>query len=435
MKKKSLIMAMCVALVLVLIMTGAVLAAAGGQTKKATGPFIYDVDAGSATFLGTTGGPYSGQFDVTAPSGGSTFPSAVPPAPAIINVFGIEKVAGPDGTSLLMPVDVALNSPLGILILNAFSFDPSSPSFNIGQVITIQVTVNNPGVTEEADYGDYIVTMKSQSPGSGIGVGSGSHFKLSLRAAEETDTTPPNVKINSPSGENLLGQIPVSITANDPTPGTGVESITATVSSDGGTVSDQPITLTTDTPKPAGEDATGTGTFTPTGGTGTAGTIGGPPFISTSRSGIGSYKLTAKATDGAGNVGTADSSFQVNYNVQFTTADGNINSGHPENSFARFKFTVKRSATISDGAFMVDQTVVVRLVKSDGTVVAEHGYGTGDIKSYVQIDTSAPVYQTNFVRGDLLGPPSESATYKAQVFFKDVDGTLVKQEESSAVTF
>jgi hypothetical protein len=86
---------------------------------------------------------------------------------------------------------------------------------------------------------------------------------------------------------------------------------------------------------------------------------------------------------------------------------------------------------------MYDQTVVVELVRtSDNAVVATHLYGTGDIKTYVQIDTSDPAnpqYKTHFRRGDVGA--SVSNTYRARVRFLDVDGNLVTQAESSLVQF
>ena len=89
----------------------------------------------------------------------------------------------------------------------------------------------------------------------------------------------------------------------------------------------------------------------------------------------------------------------------------------------QFKFTVKRSSITSNGAFMYDHTVVVKLVRtSDNAVMATHSYGTGSIHSEVQIDTT-PVYQTNFRRGDLAGPPTSPGTYRAEVYFLDVTTT------------
>jgi hypothetical protein len=245
------------------------------------------------------------------------------------------------------------------------------------------------------------------------------------------------VTINSPSdgSSHILGVISVEATANDPVPGTGVEAMSATVSSAGGGVSDEAIALTDDTPQPAGSLATATGTFLPTGGTCSEGTTLASAFTGISLSGIGTYTLTAEATDGAGNVGTAYSTFQVKYDVAFTQA--NQSGGNNANSTGRFAFTVKRSALTSDGAFMYDQTVVVELIRtSNNAVVATHAYRTGDIKAYIQIDTSDPAnpqYKTHFKRSDVGA--SAANTYKARVLFLDVDGNPMQQVESAPVTF
>jgi len=439
MKKKSLIMATCVALALVLGLAGAAMAAKGGQTKYATGPFSYDPAlAGEAMFLGNVGGPVSANFTIYAPSGGTSFPSG-DTAPASIRVFGIEKVADADGNPLLTPEDIPLDSALGILIAGAFALTPNSNTFIPGSFIRVSVSVANPPVSA-SEYGDYIVTMKAQSPGSGVGVGSGSRFKLSLRAATQTDTTPPTVVINSPADGSspILGPIAVSITANDPVEGTGVASISAKVSSAGSAVTDQviPLTIAPAPIVPAGTDALGSGTFNPFGGTGPNGTTLLDAFDATTPSGIGSYTLEASASDAVGNTSApVTSGFQVKYDIQFTKQDFNTN-GQPKNFTAQFKFTVKRSSTTSDGAFMFDKTVTVKLVRtSDNFVVSTHVYGVGDIKDNVQID-STPVYQTNFVKGIVFGATLPDPTqYKAELWFKDVDGTLVKQAESDPGTF
>ncbi len=100
----------------------------------------------------------------------------------------------------------------------------------------------------------------------------------------------------------------------------------------------------------------------------------------------------------------------------------------------QFQFTVNRSNVTSDGAFMYDHTVVVELVRSsDNLVIKTHTFGTGDPKDVVKIDTTGFIYQTNFRRGDL--PASGPVTYKAKVYFLDVDGNLVLQATSDAVTF
>lgn len=422
-------------LVLALVLGLAGVSVAAKQDKYATGPFTYDpANCGEATFLGGAGSPVITSFTIYAPSGGTKFPSAET-APASIRVFGIEKVKDANGNDLLTPEDIPLDSPLGKQIATAFDLSPTTNTFSPGGFVKVSVTVANPGVSE-SDYGTYVVVMKAQSPGSGVGVGSGSRFTLTLKAMTMTDNTPPAVTINSPTdgSSHILGPIAVSITAKDPAPGSGVASITAKVSSAGGAVSDLDIFKISFSPVvPAGTDAVGTGTFTPSGGTGTAGTTLALAFTDANPSGIGSYILTATAEDAAFNTSSpVTAGFQVKYDVHFTQADAQIPGGQPLKGTGRFKFSVKRS----DGTFMYDKTVMVKLVRiSDSNVIASHTYGTEDIKDVVQITTD-PIYQTHFRKEDIFSSPlPEQTQYRAEVWFMDVDGNLVKQAESGAVIF
>jgi hypothetical protein len=302
--------------------------------KAATGPFTYDpASGGPTTFLGNTGSATS-DFQLCPPGGGTIFPAGNPTADAEIRVFGVQQVGDADGNPLAVPEPIALDSTLGTQIAGAFDITPTAATVYPGYCFDIEIEINNPGVGP-LDYGDYEVTIKAQAIGSGIGVGSGFRYVLKLRPAPANDTTAPDVTIDTPanSSTHILGVIPVQITANDPAPGTGVLSMSATISSAGGTVSNFGITFDTNTaPQPAGSDAVATGSFTPTGGTGTDGTTLTGAFTSAARSGIGTYTLTAEAIDGASNTGNASSTFQVKYDVQFTTQTGNINSGNPGNS-------------------------------------------------------------------------------------------------------
>jgi hypothetical protein len=426
-----------------------------GGADIANGPFGYSaLGVTQATFNGQGGLPVSTNFSITAPSVDSKqqtdlpdiFPgegqsSCTATAFATISALEIQKVGDADGNPI-DPVDINLSSNLGQLISGAFSFTPSTNTFDVGGTVNVTVVINNPNV-DLADYGDYDIKLAAQAPGYGIGVGNGPHFLLSLRDPSATDRTPPVVTVTKPAGDEILGVIPVEIQAYDPDtppPGTGLISMSATVSSAGGAVSnlDIPLTIVPSLPVAAGVTVTATGNFSPTGGTGTAGTTDASAFDGSSRSGIGSYIINAQATDGAGNTGLGSKSFNVNYDVAFTTASSpnpNCENGGNGNCGGQFKFTVKRSNITSDGAFMYDKTVVVKLVrKSDNTVMATHAWGTGSILNQVQIDTT-PIYQTNFKRSDLTGPPSGPGTYKAEVYFLDVDGNLMLQGTSNDVTF
>ena len=458
-RQKSLAMGLGLAFCLA---SGSAFAQSGGSQKCggadiANGPFIYSTPSiTQTTFNGTGGSSISTSFTITAPSKeGKNDPDVIdvfpgegndqvcwPTANATIGVLEISKVGDATGNPLLTPITLDPFLGVGQAIANAFWLTPASHRFGIGETITVNVEISNPNLTY-ADYGDYDIKLAAQAPGFGIGVGNGPHFFLSIRGASVTDTTPPVVSVTKPSGDEILGVIAVEITAFDPTGpvASGLSSISASVSSAGGTVSALPITLAFDNslPEPAGVVVTGTGSFTPTGGTpgSTAGTTDAAAFTSGSRSGIGSYTIDAQASDVAGNIGEGTKSFHVKYDVAFT--DQSVPNGCRANNLnpcaGRFKFTVKRSNVTSDGAFMFDHTVVVKLVRSDNnSVVASHVFGTGAIHQVVQIDSTDLVYKTTFNRGDLPASPG-LVSYQLQVYFLDVDGNLMLQATSSSLTF
>ena len=415
-------------------------------SEIANGPFSYSPgDLGAHTFVGADATATTASFTITAPgqAGDTVFPAqsggpCQESASAEIRVFGIEKVGDAEGNMLDETVDVPIDSPLGLQIAAAFFLDPSSHLFSIGESLTVNVTIGNP-LLGAGDFGDYVITLKAQAIGAGIGVGSGTRFLLGLRAPTVNDLVPPTVTINKPTGDDILGPVSVEITAVDPVPGTGVNTMGASISSAANTVSNVAISLSLNQALPvaSGVLVTGTGTFSPVGGTGTAGTTSGTAFTSAARSGIGSYTLTASATDVAGNTGTAAKPFKLTYALEFTKASAQppCATGGTSNCTGQFQFTLRRSSVTSDGAFMFDQTVRVELVNTaSNAVVAAHTYGTGDIKAWVQIDAAAFQYQTNFRRGDIAGAVS-SATYEAKVYCKDVDGNWMLQGTSPTVTF
>ena len=426
-----------------------------GGADIANGPFTYSTPSiTQTTFNGTVGSPLSTSFTITAPSVKGQNDSGVvdvfpgegndqdcsPTAYATIGVLEISKVADAYGNP--MDVPVSLDSVLGAAIVSAFTLTPASYTFGIGETITVNVTVSNPNLSSAYYYGEYDIKLAAHAPAYGIGVGNGPHFFLTLQGASATDTTPPVVSVTKPSGDEILGVIGVEVTAFDPTgpAASGLASVSASVSSAGGTVWALPISLTfaPSLPQLAGVVVTGTGSFTPTGGApgSTAGTTNAAAFTSASRSGIGSYTINAQATDVAGNVGYGSRNFNVKYDVAFTdqSVPNGCNAGNLSPCAGRFKFTVKRSNVTSDGAFMFDHTVVVKLVRSDNTVVATHVFGTTSINDVVQIDSTGPVYKTTFRHSDLPGNPGY-ATYKLEVYFLDVDGNLMLQATSSSLSF
>jgi len=423
-----------------------------GGADIATGPFAYtNYGANSATLNGSAAGAVATGFTVTAPT-----PS--PDSPAVMNVFPgqgqnpclgealatigvieIQKVADAEGASLEAPLQLDLDSGLGQQIAAAFSFAPSTYLFTPGDSVGVTVTVNNPGASA-LDHGDYLVKMGAHAPGAGIGVGPGPLFNLSLRPATATDTTPPTVSVTKPTGDEILGVIAVEIQAVDPTgpAATGLASMSATISSSGGTVTALPIALSLSPALPvaAGATVTGTGSFTPAGGSpsDTAGTTDALAFTALSRSGIGTYTINAAATDGAGNTGVASRTFNVNYDVGFVkqSSTNPCQSGGNSSCTGQFEWTVNRSGITSDGALMWDKTVVARLRRvSDDVVVATHVFGTGDPKDLVKFETGS--YKSNFRRGDIGG--TAPTAYRLDVYFLNVDGVQMLQATSNIVTF
>jgi hypothetical protein len=435
---------------------------AEGQTQKcggadiANGPFAYSTPSVTqTTFNGMGGSPVPTSFTITAPSvNGQNDANVIDVFPgegndqdcssrayAAIGVLEISKVGDANGNPLLTPEPLDPFSGVGHIIAGAFSLTPTSYLFGIGEQITVNVSISNPDLSP-VYYGDYDIKLAAQAPGSGIGVGNGPHFFLSLRGPSATDTTPPVLSVTKPGADEILGVIGVEITAMDPTGpvASGLASINATVSSAKGTVSGLPIALVFNPslPQPAGVVVTATGSFTPTGGApgSTAGTKDGPPFTPALRSGIGSYTINARASDVAGNVGEGSKTFNVKYDVAFT--DQSVPGGcsaisKPGSCTGRFQFTVRRSDETSDGEFMVDQTVLVQLV-TNNSVVAQHVFGTTAIHEVVQIDSENEVYQTHFKRGDLPGSPSYAA-YRVQVYFQAVDGEWMLHATSDALSF
>lgn len=437
--------------------TGSVWAAPAekcGGADIANGPFAYtQTGIFNATFSGTGGDVLNAGFDVAAPmpktdtAAENVFPGqgglneCAFYADAFIGVLEIELVADASGNPLSTPVKVALDSALGQAIAGAVSVAPGAwNAFVPGGKTPVSVNVTNPNAGP-AYYGEYALKLAAKADGFGIGVGPGVMLSLVLTAPTLTDKTAPTVTINKPAVEEILGKVAVEILASDPNDSvvaTGLASLSASVSSAGGKVLNLPLALTLDQAltAAAGVMVTGTGEFIPTGGTGDLGTVIGSPFAAVSPSGIGTYTLKATAKDGAGNTTVANKTFKVGYDVGFTKEFSTTpcQTAGNANCTGQFKFTVNRSSTTSDGAFMVDQSVVVKLRDTgSNAVVASHSYGTGAIGSYVQVDTAAPSYQTNFRRGD-WGATAPKA-YKAEVYFVDVDGIPVLQKTSNAVTF
>ena len=448
-----------IAAVLVLVTAGAVGTSAQNPTQKcggsdiATGPFAYsNPGTGSGTFTGTVAVTVTTGFTVAAPAPSPDLPlvpnvfagqgqnACLGEALADIGAIEIDKIADAEGQMLESPLSLDIHSGLGQQLSAAFTTAPSSHVFTPGDSIVVTVTVSNPNVSP-ADYGDYQVKLAAKAPGAGIGVGPGLLFTLSLRLATAVDTTPPVVSVTKPAGDEILGVVGIEVQAYDPDgpAASGLASMSASISSSGGTVSNVTIPLTPDTTLPVapGVTVTATGTYTPAGGSpsDTAGTTEALGFTASSRSGIGTYVLDATAADVAGNSGMASRTFNVNYQIAFTKASSTnpCQSGGTASCTGQFAWTVNRSSITSDGAPMWDKTIVAKLRRvSDDLVVATHTFGTGDIKEWVQIGDEV-VYKTNFRRGDFGG--SGPAGYRVDLYFLNVDGVMMLQGTSNTLTF
>lgn len=431
--------------------------AAGGRCNGAdiaTGPFSYTPSSlGQATFQGTTGNPVSANFAVLAPSVNENkrtdaidvFPgegqdqdgTCPQLADATFRVFEIVKDLDADGNDLLEPV--VITGALYDQIAGAFSFVPPDSTFAPGLSVDVTVTVANPQVAA-ADYGRYKIKVAAHAPGAGIGVGPGSEFVLVLKAVELVDKTPPTVNISAPSGDEILGRIDVAFSAVDPAPGSGVNSVSATIKSaaavdenDGnpGVVVPLALSVNPTLPAAAGVAVSATGVFNPTGAQGAAGTTLTQAFTAANRSGIGNYVLEAKATDVAGNEGSLAQSFAVRYQVDpAISTSGNCAQLTNPGCAAQVRFTAKRSLATSDGAFMFDTTVVTKVVrKSDGVVMDTHTYSaSGDPKDAVKFDLTGPQYMTTHRRTEFdVAAAATNVDYTVKIYFRDVDGNLSLQ--------
>ena len=431
-----------------------------GGAGIANGPFSYTANGvASATYTGPGGGALKTGFTVLAPNASGTivvFPGegqnpCLGEADATIGVMEITQVGDSAGNPLTTEMIISPSDALYNTIASAFAVSPSANTFTPGSSVNVNVTVSDPIADGFSAYGVYLVKIASQAPGAGIGVGPGFEFTLTLLAPAvgcTNDTTPPIVAIIHPAtgdeATNLgvtsmtLGNIAVEVQAYDPLsgggcPSTGLQSLTVSVSSAGGTVSglDIPLTLDPGLAQPAGVVVTGKGTFTPTGGSGSQGTTDVLAFTGSAWSGIGTYTLTATATDVAGNSAMATFTFPVTYFVSFTMDNGSGCGSANAKCMATYHFAANRSGTASDGAFMFDHSVDVQLYHS-ATLVADHSYGTGSINSYVQLNTGVPDYETKF---ELPAGTKGTGTYSANVYFTDVDGNPMLQAVDSNVSF
>lgn len=254
--------------------------------------------------------------------------------------------------------------------------------------------------------GDYDVNIQVKSAGNGVGT---ANITFNLEATEPTafDTLAPVLAIQSPTkGASIVvnGTLTVSFTANDPEEdgaGTGVTSVAASIASLGGAV-DEDITpdLSVDPslPVPAGITVRTTADIQMTA--------------------IGSYSLTAEATDGASHTGYSSESFTVKANMAClppVSMSGRVfKSGST--------VPVKWAFTDANEAFLPPYASIKVAISGPSTATAVAGSGASNIRWELDSAGNATQYIVNFPI-----PATATGTYTATISVQDVDGNEAVQ--------
>lgn len=412
MKKKSLLM-LGLCMVLSLVLAGTVMAGAPKPACGTNGPLtIQNYSPDAYSYVQTSTGGTSGGFTVFSPAVQTTGSCDATLDPVYGNgKSGADITVGVSISGATVPgatptdPDIPVDPSTLALIQSLFSFSPSD------------FTLTNPGTGSQAvsftftnssalPVGEYDVTITIK-PETGVGIGSTDlSFVFLVTAPTAVDTEKPTVQITSPTNNAvyvLNAPLPVSFTAYDPEEGgagTGVTSVEASVASTGGSLT-YPITpLTTSTALPVNADVTVTVT---------ANLVAAP---------IGSFILTAKATDGASPVNTGEDSksFTVKANVQPLQPISVQGKVFKVGSTVPIKWTF----TDFNGAYLPPFPSIH--IKIDGPAVDERGAGDGAANIRWDVDDSgnATAYITNF-QIPLVG------LYTVEVFVDDVDGHPMSQ--------
>ena len=292
-------------------------------------------------------------------------------APTQLNDKGLAEL--PTGLVAALRVNVASypegSNPAEAAALVSLD-DWSMTFYTLGEThqttVHVAASVNTPP-------GDYMYTIQAVGP-PGLGWGVANHT-LTVTVSEPVvlDTTPPDVKITSPSeGDKFTfcsagTKVPVTISAVD------AESVVTAI---GGTVNGTAFTVAP---------------FTPANAVSASGEI--------VLSAVGSYTLGAWATS-AGGTGTAPAvGISVNYAMSWLTpfVPGRTYGG---------AIVIKFAARDCDDAFVADTSVRVEVWEgSTLRFTAVYGDGSGAVR------IEDEHYITNFM------PPSGNHTYAVKVFF------------------
>lgn len=308
MKKKSLILTTCVALVLTLGM--AVTMVFGGTSPCGTsGPLVVTTpDPASYSYVQTSAGSTTASFKVSSPPIQQTGSCTGPPfvygngksgADIAVNVSvsGVSIVSGP--SSLTAAEEAAL---IGAFSFVPATFDLTDPGTGSQ---TVQLTFTNTGVVPLGTY-DVSINIKPET-GTGVGEPADKTFTVTVTAPVAVDTLPPDVSITSPtSGQKFFLNQPlhVEFTAKDPLEsgaGTGVYAVRAFIGGCG---------------EQFNEDITSQLTVSPALPVAADVTITAQADITAAW--IGSFTLTAQADDNATpaiHTGEATATFDVGVNV------------------------------------------------------------------------------------------------------------------------
>jgi hypothetical protein len=364
------------------------------QAGSTTGSFIVF----SPQNVQTTGGCETGMTPVFGNTGSST--------------IGV-------GISLESITDIATGDPVNAATSAAISgsllFSPASFTFLLGgtgmspifpnQTVNLSFT-NNSTIAP----GSYDIVFRASSNGDGVGAGT-AVFTLTVNepSLAPVDTQAPLVEIQSPTSTQeivLNTMLNISFTATDPEEGgagTGVTAIAANIESSGGAVN---------------EDLTSDLSIAPM--LPVAGGITATSTAAAIMAAVGSYTLTAEATDGASHTGSASVNFLVKLNVRALPP-----ISVPGRQFkAGSTVPVKWTLTDANGAFLPPVHNIqawIGILPSHTAVFS--GDGSSNIRWELDEAGNATQYITNF---QIPASPT-SANYTVQIYVDDIDGVPALQ--------
>jgi hypothetical protein len=418
MKKKSLILATCAALALVLALAGAAIASRGdveqAQSKppcktdklNATAPY-----PSSYSYIQNSSGGTSGSF--TVQSDVKTGPNCTGPPYTFgnggsneLNVEIIITDIDPPNPDTSPLTDAQKKS-----LKDSFSFDPSvftlsllaGDSYKPDKEISFTFT-NNPDIP----VGTYDVNIQAKGP-NGTGVGpANTTFTIEVKEPVETkvDRSAPTVSIIEPAnGSNLLLNDPLHIrfTAIDPDDdgaGTGIIAVKAYI----GSCETWQLDITGISVNPTLPVARNVSVMAE---------------ANLTASWIGTFSLTAGADDNASHHGSAVANFSVGVNVAplppISVAGRQFNAGST--------VPIKWQITGSGGAFLPPfADIKAVIIGPPGEVDRVAGEGANFIRWELDASGNAVQYITNYQI-----PSTLTGNYTVEIRIKDMCGNYIKQ--------